>query len=575
MRDEPSWAPAVHVHATSNGQDAGRFVPGTDLVLAAPIQQGQSLADGVLLDDWLSQDVRVAIDSEAVQRLARWRAAVDQSLTVDGIPIAEIWEIEALCDVFLPATRIVRGLAYTFAERRPEQLVLHGVPNSIVRALNALEIELRQVVTPLPSASGPSQAELSWRISPLRRRATQLFALIGIPGRPRGEVVLFPYWHLTPVFIELLENGPLPLLHPGRTPAVSRSALARAFARGGWLPYASGKERRRSRRELAQAIADARGPAGAMQDALAVATHEQTLDELARRAGDTLAVTRSLTRGLRDTRLLVLPFDATFDARMFVHAARVARVPTLVVQHGFHCEPNTPDKHLADHVAVWSKRDLRQLEGRIRGTLSVTGNPGASARARAAARSARRDCTLILVQDPSRSTIRTDVRVSMQHARVALRALGRARPGTRAILRPHPSDPNSDAYLELAREVPAIDTAVETASPIERLIANVDLCVGAVSTASLQAGASGVPVVLLNVDRSSHEWPFDGEMIPVAYDEDQLADLIARLLATDVVPGVGAMVEALGMRPDALERTVELIRGLVADQPISSPPSSP
>ncbi len=186
MRDEPSWAPAVHVHATSKEEDAGRFVPGTDLVLAAPIQQGLSLADGVLLDDWLSQDVRAAIDSEAVQRLARWRTAVDQSLTVDGIPIAEIWEIEALCDVFLPATRIVRGLAHTFAERRPEQLVLHGVPQSIVRALNALEIELMQVVTPLPSASGPSQAELSWRISPLRRRGTRLFALVGIPGRPRG-----------------------------------------------------------------------------------------------------------------------------------------------------------------------------------------------------------------------------------------------------------------------------------------------------------------------------------------------------------------------------------------------------
>ena len=573
--DLPSWASVVHVYATSSGGEPEGLVPGVDVVLDAPIGDGLALAHGVLLDDWLDQATRAAIDVEAIRRVADWRAIVNEALTVDDIPVAHIWEHEVLADVFLPVTRIVRGLERAFERQRPSRLVLHGLNPDLEESLADLGIAVEHGSDPIQHERVPSQAELSWQISAARRRAIALFALLGVPGLPRGRVVIFPYWHLTAVFVDLLEHGPIPLLYPGRPPAIPRRMLARAFARGGWLPYPNGLARRRSRRQVKRAVDDVRAASLLMPDTIAAATHRRALDEIARRAGDTLAITRALARGFRRAQLVVLPFDSMFDTRMFIHAARIVGIPTLVVQHGYCCEPNEPDKELGDNVAVWSERDRHDLTPRTSGAIIVTGNPGASRLSQSARRGQRRGRTLVLVQDPSRHSTRSDTRVSMRHVRVALNAVSRARPGTAAVLRPHPSDPNRDAYLAIGRGIAGVATTIETNLPIEQLVATVDLCIGAMSTASLQAGVAGVPVAFLNTDGAPRAWPFDGNTVPTAHNEDELVMLIGRLLETTDVPGNGEMAEALGVRADAVERVLSLIRRLVESQPANSLSSSP
>jgi hypothetical protein len=102
------------------------------------------------------------------------------------------------------------------------------------------------------------------------------------------------------------------------------------------------------------------------------------------------------------------------------------------------------------------------------------------------------------------------------------------------------------------------------------LIEAADLCIGAVSTATLQAGAAGVPVLFLNVTDQPAPWPFDGTTdVPIASNANELAALVPVALSSEDVPGRDVMLEALGAKNDAVERVIELIRTLCERRPPS------
>jgi hypothetical protein len=162
----------------------------------------------------------------------------------------------------------------------------------------------------------------------------------------------------------------------------------------------------------------------------------------------------------------------------------------------------------------------------------------------------------LLIQPPTPFSVRLDARVSRRSADVGLAALARARPGSTVVLRPHPLDPDPDAY---ARAMPGLHIEVDRSSSIEALLATCDLCIGGVSTALLQAAAAGVRVVFLDVTGMAIPWPFDGSTsVPVARDVDELREQVTRALAADDVLGGDALSAALGVREGALGRLVEL-----------------
>jgi hypothetical protein len=108
---------------------------------------------------------------------------------------------------------------------------------------------------------------------------------------------------------------------------------------------------------------------------------------------------------------------------------------------------------------------------------------------------------------------------------------------------------------------------VDTTTPIEPLLGAAGLCVGAMSTATLQAAALGVPTVLLDVAGIPRPWPFDGaaDAPPRVTDADGLAAAADAAHRRDDVAGAGAAREALGARSAAIDDVVALIAQLSAD----------
>jgi hypothetical protein len=206
-------------------------------------------------------------------------------------------------------------------------------------------------------------------------------------------------------------------------------------------------------------------------------------------------------------------------------------------------------------LSVSAKRPHKNLMALLDALALMTGNPGAERLAGRGARVGRRDRTLVLVDYPSRLSARITERVGQLHVRTALEALAAARPGTTAVIRPHPSDGAGEAYLRIPTE---LRVELDLGNRIEQALAEVDLCIGSMSTATLQAAAVGVPVVHLEVAGYRRPWPLDGGTVPSARDRDELpAAVAARELA-----GQTEMVEALGVRRGATAAVCELIDGL-------------
>ena len=103
-----------------------------------PRAQGEELPEGVLLDDWLPQGTREALDDEASIRLARWRSRYDEILTRRGVCLPHIWEVELLAEVFLPETRIASGLAAVLAGKGVRRVELHALDPGRVACIRAV-----------------------------------------------------------------------------------------------------------------------------------------------------------------------------------------------------------------------------------------------------------------------------------------------------------------------------------------------------------------------------------------------------------------------------------------------------
>ena len=129
------------------------------------------------------------------------------------------------------------------------------------------------------------------------------------------------------------------------------------------------------------------------------------------------------------------------------------------------------------------------------------------------------------------------------------------------MIRPHPSSPGAEAALSRPA---GIRVEIDATTPIEQLCATVDACVGAMSTATLQAAGHGVPVVFLDVVGVPRPWPFDGSPVPVAHDAEERAGALAPAVEAREVAGQAELLDALGARDGATTRVCELLAELAA-----------
>jgi hypothetical protein len=579
----PAWETVVDLYSSSSRFPEAGPRPGRDLALDIPRADGDLLATGVLLDDWLPGATRDEIDRQGIAALGSWRERRDGELTIHGIRLAEVWEVELLAEVFLPETRIVAGLMAALEHGdRPSRITLHGVDHEraacLEPALAGIGIEVVEIGERDPPPQYPGI--LAAPVPPgLRRRVlTAIPRVVGIPRNVRGNVFFLPYWHLLPVF-ERLEHvdGVHPILDPGLLPGVPLRDLARSAYVGGWVGKPGFRARQRSRQLLESALSHVSlttdGP-----ESLEALLDRRALRLLQQRAADTVAVVGGLRRafGTSRVRAAVVPYDSPPEGRAVVQAARDSGVPTLVVQHGFFVDPHSPDKTSADIAAVWSDVDVKSLRGRTAGRVIRTGNPGIgtiSVRPPSMQGNGTPDHTVVLVEYQSRLSVQFDLRLSARHVMTALRGIAAARPASAVTIRPHPSEHEPAIFDEMGRRFPGLDSTTDAHSPIADVIARADLFVAAVSTAALQAAAAGVPTILLNVTGRAAPWPFDGSTdVPVVATEDELAQRIPQVLGAGGVPGRDEMLHALGVDEKAIDHVVRIISGLVVEgNPLMDP----
>jgi hypothetical protein len=508
----------------------------------------------VLLDDQLDADARLAIDEEALARLAAWRAHVGPALTIGGVDLSWIWEIELLAEVFLPETRLVHGVRRAFAALEPEAVEAFGFAPDAAAALAQDSGVALELTAEGPPPRYPTPLGNPWR-PPLRTVVLGRIIDLGIPGPARGRVYAWPYWHLAPLLERLADDLLLDLRRLPMTLGARR--VAAALARGAFAPTPGPRSRARSAAAVRGAVHAAPPMNG---DALDVLLDRRARMMLEQRAGGTLAEVETLARAFRrgGTRTALVPFDSPPEARMILAAARQTGVTSVLVQHGgVYPDLAEGDRTSADLAAVWSQESAAEIEPHARGRVVVTGNPAPAI----PGRSPNPAHVLVLGESVSRVTARVTARVPLEHTRIALEAVAAALPGAAVVVRPHPVELDPAAFERLARSFPQLDARVVHGGPIDPLIADARLCVGAISTATLQAGAAGVPLAMLNVSGRPAPAPLDGSgPIPLADSGARLVEAIQGALERPADDTQRACTEALGVRAGACEAVLELIR---------------
>jgi hypothetical protein len=531
--------------------------PGRDLVLSVAQQHGASLPHGVALDDFLGPEARIAADADARALYQRWRAARARALTLEGVDLTSIWEQEIVAQCFLPAARLLHAL--------PSALLATGGRSLIARDLDRGTTGLARLVGSSLGVAVKSESDMSPTYDPIGRRPARLTRAMnrtGVPPRVRGEVVCMPYWPLYPAIAALArrKHGPRPVAARLLLPGLGVSRAIAVAASGGWMGVADERLCAASRKAVRSAIRQAQ--ASGTQAPTDAAVDAYALETLWRIAGETLAHVWHARRALAggSVRLGLIPFDSVEHARMLLTVMDAAAIPSLLLQHGWLEFPGEPEMSLARYVATWSERARPLSPDRDPLTVTVTGNPGAAHLAdRVPVRPACRGRSIVLVDYPGRLSTRIESRVGMRHVAAALEALAAVRPRTRAVIRPHPSDLCPDAYLQLRPARGELEVEVDAETAIEPLLASADLCIGSLSTATLQSCALGVPTVVLDVAGIDRPWPFRKGALSISTQADELADAIAAVLASREIPGREAALDALGVHADATDRVVDLV----------------
>jgi hypothetical protein len=492
--------------------------------------------------------------------MAAWRERVDAPLTRDGVCLPHVHTGHLQSDAFLATARIAAALPAFVASERPERVEVHGADAALAAALVAALHALGVPATAIGEGPAP-RYPIGFSRSVRRGRLAPVREAVGVPGRPRGSVLIQPFRHLTDLWAALPARGVEPVLDPALLPGLPARELLARVRRGGLIGHPGARAVRRSRAAVHAALAKAGEPPLELDPIAALAERRATA-LLRQLAGDTFAragAFRSAAR--RGVRTAVVPSDTGAYARMFASATRELGTSRVTVQHGFYGDLWRLDGTLvpyadgveAERVAVWSARDAERLRAAARGEITVTGNPGA------AAPPPRRDpgrTALVLLQPPGPSTLAFDVRGARRYAEEALAGLAAAGFSGPVVLRPHPLDRMSHAELDSH----GLSAVVDASASLADALRDARLCIGTMSTATLEAITAGVATVFLDVTGVALPWPFDGSgALPRAIDRVSLADALGALGAEPEDITRAAADEALGVRPGALDQVVELV----------------
>jgi hypothetical protein len=600
----------MRVHMTSRGLDPARLTPGHDLVLAIAPAHGLALADGVVAEDLLDSAAHHEIHASGLPAIARCRETLDRALTVDGLCLTWLWELpleRALVALVCHAETLRRAV-----ERFDvSELVLVGpddrTRNAAAAVATAAGIRLREepagageaaggagaggadvagasgasaagvagaggaggaAASARAAAAGKAAAGTAAALGAARRRAVTSARELGIPTRlRRGSVVFVSYWPLMALLDRMLDDpARRPAVLTQRLPADPKRSL-KAAARGGWIGSAGPSGRRAARRAAAHVIAAAeRGPAPRVEAFgldLGSAARDEVVAIARDRAEGDLAMAGTLERAFRGARpaAIVSAWDVEPLARLTTRAAQAAGIRTIALAHGAFLLPQTlVDLDLCDEVLLWSHAVAPPITNLDR-PIHVVGYPEprpAAPPTRPAPRG-ERPRVLVLAQPTLPGMGLTNPRIAMRQYTTAVDALLDRRPGAQIVLRPHPSA-GLEAEHALEQRHPGTTFEIDRASTILDALAGCDLCIGTITTATLQAALVGTPVVALNLMGFEWSWPLGGDTtVPIARDGHELGACLDVWLQGSPLPGRDELLAALGARPEGDDPTDRML----------------
>ena len=561
------------VHETSLGRDPARLRAGRDLVFDIPPEHGLSLPDGVLAGDHLDQLTRWEIHRGGVDAIARCRAALDAPLTVDGLCLPWLWELPIERAMVTMLTH-AEGLRRAVERHEPDALELAGAGERTRRIVTAVAAWAQIGVTVRPPLAAARRPRSLPSPTLARRRAVAIAREIGVPSRLRpGSVLFVSYWPLMALLDRMLDD---PLQRPAvmtRNLPTGPSRSLRAARRGGWVGTAGPAGRRRAGRMASAAIAAAARAAPPQLEVfglqLGAAAHGAVLEIARARAATDVATAATLRRAFRRAApaAVLSAWDVEPGARLITTLAREAGVRTLGLAHGAFLLPQTlPDLDLCDEALIWSQAVGPPISNHDRPIHAVGyPEPRPAAPATRAAPTGRSPRVLVLAQPALPDVGLTSPRIAMRQYEVAVGALLEHCPEVQIVLRPHPSG-GRHAEDALAALHPRASFEIDSASSILDVLAGCDLCIGTITTATLQAALVGTPVIALNLMGFDWRPPLGGgeTAVPVVHDAAELQTWLQRWSAREPLPGREDLLAALGARPegdDPTERMLAIVSG--------------
>jgi len=225
----PTAGRTLSLWSASPGGDA---VAGRDLVLEIPAEHGLELPVGAGLDDHLDESTRLLVDRRARERFREWSERRSAALTVEGLDLTSICELELLAQCFVPAARVDIALPRAIEVAGARALTLRALAPGIAGVIRA--VAAREGVATSELSEAASGATMRWRGPSTAVRAV---AAAGLPARVRGRVLCVPYPNLTPVLRRLAAGDARtrPVASGVLVPGLDlRSALETAARAAGW-----------------------------------------------------------------------------------------------------------------------------------------------------------------------------------------------------------------------------------------------------------------------------------------------------------------------------------------------------
>jgi len=221
--------------------------------------------------------------------------------------------------------------------------------------------------------------------------------------------------------------------------------------------------------------------------------------------------------------------DTVPHQRLLVFLAKTRGIPSLLIQHGYHAEPNDGDKRYAEFLAVWGEatREMYSKNGRRSETIAVTGNPYHEPLIKSNSITNNRDNKILVITYPeNRLSAFGDKGLPEKYLEEIFKTIECVQSGVEWIIKIHPSE--SEAYYRQVLSklnVPAIKLVKDV--DLISLIKRCRCIVIPDSTVHTEAYLCGCPIVSLNITNRDFEPPIgiDGG-IPVVKNFKELSETV-------------------------------------------------